>query len=138
MDCFKETCPPLDCPTSESVRPGPLSCCKSCRVPDASSAADLVHLDPDKQGDMAVARTGLDILASGGCKWKGDYHENGDSWHPTVLPWGQMNCITCLCKVIYSILASFVTLSFLLCHSWMLCHSWVLCLSWVFSFFSSL
>ena len=68
MDCFKETCPPLDCPTSESVRPGPLSCCKSCRVPDASSAADLVHLDPDKQGDMAVARTGLDILASGGCK----------------------------------------------------------------------
>jgi hypothetical protein len=100
VDCFKETCPPLDCPTSESVRPGPLSCCKTCRSPDTSGAADLVQVtDPDKQRDMAVARTGLDILGSGGCKWRGNYHENGDSWHPTVLPWGEMNCITCVCKV---------------------------------------
>ena len=25
---------------------------------------------------------------------------NGDSWHPTVVPWGEMVCVDCTCKVI--------------------------------------
>ena len=102
VDCFKESCPPLDCPLQEQVRPDALSCCKECRAPDPLAAdpkAELVPVDPNKQHDMGVARSGLDILASGGCKWKGNYHENGDSWHPTVLPWGEMKCISCSCKV---------------------------------------
>ena len=24
---------------------------------------------------------------------------NGDSWHPTVVPWGEMVCVDCTCKV---------------------------------------
>ena len=102
MECFKESCPRLDCPLAEQVRPGPLSCCKVCRDPEPGAAdedEDLVPVDPKQQRDQGVARTGLDILASGGCKWKGDYHENGDTWHPTVLPWGEMKCISCTCKV---------------------------------------
>ena len=52
-----------------------------------------------KLNDMGRERSGLDILASGGCAWKGNYHENGESWHPHVMPWGEMKCVTCSCKV---------------------------------------
>ena len=97
---MKESCPVLDCPHNEQIRTGPLSCCKVCGAPlPKTEEDDLVPVDPSRQGDMGVARTGLDILSSGGCKWKGEYHENGHSWHPTVLPWGEMKCITCHCKV---------------------------------------
>ena len=68
-------------------------------TPKPDEDEDLVPVDPTRQRDMGVARTGLDILSSGGCKWKGEYHENGNTWHPTVLPWGEMKCITCNCKV---------------------------------------
>jgi len=98
--CHKEECPALDCPLEDQTRPGPLHCCKVCKTSD-EEVKDLVAIDPpdqQQQHDMAVARTGQDILASGGCKLKGIYHENGDNWHPTVLPWGQMKCINCTCK----------------------------------------
>ena len=82
------------------MRTGPLTCCKVCGTPTPKpDDEDLVPVDPTRQRDMGVARTGLDILSSGGCKWKGEYHENGNTWHPTVLPWGEMKCITCNCKV---------------------------------------
>ena len=101
MSCFKESCPRLDCPLAEQSRPGPLSCCKVCKEPEPGHRQDedLVPVDPNKMQDQAVARTGRDILEAGGCKLKGRYHENGADWHPNVLPWGEMKCITCYCKV---------------------------------------
>jgi len=103
VKCFKQSCPRLECALADQHRPGPLSCCKQCRQPDSDgadsrAALDLVPIDPSKQHDMAVATTGDDILASGGCKLKGGYHENGATWHPNVLPWGEMKCFTCHCK----------------------------------------
>ena len=105
MDCYREECPPLTaCLHAEAIRPNPLACCKVCPKRDETlSSVSKVHSvlksDPHKLNDMAMARTGLDILASGGCSWKGLYHENGVSWHPTVMPWGEMKCVTCKCKV---------------------------------------
>ena len=105
VDCYREECPALNgCLHAEAIRPNPLACCKVC--PDleetsGNSKSSVVALktDPYHLNDMGVARSGLDILASGGCSWKGDYHENGESWHPTVMPWGEMKCVTCECKV---------------------------------------
>ena len=111
VDCFKEECPRLtSCLASEAIRPDPLSCCKVCpEIPDQSDT-DIIetesdtypvitNIDSQKLNDMGVERSGLDILTSGGCAWKGNYHENGDAWHPHVVPWGQMKCVTCSCKV---------------------------------------
>jgi len=104
VDCYREECPPLTaCLHAEAIRPNPLACCKVCPKRDETSnsvskAHPVLKSDPHKLNDMAMARTGLDILASGGCSWKGLYHENGESWHPTVMPWGEMKCVSCECK----------------------------------------
>ena len=34
-----------------------------------------------------------------GCSFQGKIYTNGESWHPRVLPFGVMNCVTCECKV---------------------------------------
>ena len=108
MDCYREECPPLStCLHAEAIRPSPLACCKVCPEKDQTTSSSsktnsLIKADPNKLNDMAMARTGLDILASGGCSWKGLYHENGESWHPTVMPWGEMKCVTCECKVSFA------------------------------------
>eukprot|EP00092_Neocalanus_flemingeri_P058871 GFUD01070264.1.p1 GENE.GFUD01070264.1~~GFUD01070264.1.p1 ORF type:complete len:935 (-),score=111.94 GFUD01070264.1:1839-4643(-) len=104
VDCYREECPPLTaCLHSEAIRPNPLACCKVCpkreeKSNSVSKAHPVLTADPHKLNDMAMARTGLDILASGGCSWKGVHHENGVTWHPTVMPWGEMKCVTCGCK----------------------------------------
>ena len=134
VDCFKEDCPRLtSCLASEAIRPDPLSCCKVCpEIPDQSDT-DIIetesdtypvitNIDSQKLNDMGVERSGLDILTSGGCAWKGNYHENGDSWHPHVMPWGQMKCVTCSCKVskdfIFSkyLLATFLSPIIIMCR----------------------
>ena len=104
MDCYKEECPRLtSCLNSEAVRPDPLSCCKVCPGPSPGPSAHplepVITHDGNVLKDMARERSGLDILASGGCAWKGNYHENGAAWHPHVMPWGEMKCVTCSCKV---------------------------------------
>ena len=116
VDCYKEECPRLSsCLISEAIRPDPLSCCKVCPTPVSSLPRDkspesleresedqypvITGHDGQKLNDMARERSGLDILASGGCAWKGNYHENGESWHPQVMPWGVMKCVACSCKV---------------------------------------
>lgn len=111
VDCYKEECPRLSsCLSSEAIRPDPLSCCKVCpTVPvksedkveegvDKSVYPMITNTDSEKLNDMGVERSNLDILASGGCVWKAHYHENGESWHPHVMPWGEMRCVTCSCK----------------------------------------
>ena len=113
VDCYKEECPRLSsCLISEAVRPDPLSCCKVCPTPVSSLAKaerkelaegaapyPVITHNGHKLNDMGRERSGLDILASGGCAWKGNYHENGEAWHPHVMPWGEMKCVTCSCKV---------------------------------------
>ena len=114
VDCYKEKCPRLSsCLISEAVRPDPLSCCKVCpkleltmaetpESPERESEDQypvITGHNGQKLNDMGRERSGLDILASGGCAWKGNYHENGDTWHPHVMPWGEMKCVTCSCKV---------------------------------------
>ena len=107
MDCHKERCPALDgCSSKDAIRPDPLSCCKVCpqkeeKIVEKSAKPYPVITNTDSQelNDMGSERSGLDILASGGCALKGNYHENGEHWHPHVKPWGKMVCVICTCKV---------------------------------------
>lgn len=34
-----------------------------------------------------------------GCKFRGRVYPNGDEWHPTVQPFGEVKCVKCRCKV---------------------------------------
>jgi hypothetical protein len=34
-----------------------------------------------------------------GCRFKGRIFPNGDEWHPTVQPFGEVKCVRCRCKV---------------------------------------
>lgn len=106
VDCHKERCPALEgCSSRDAIRPDPLSCCKVCpkkeeKIVEKSEKPYPVITNTDSQelNDMGSERSGLDILASGGCALKGNYHENGEHWHPHVKPWGEMRCVTCSCK----------------------------------------
>jgi len=40
-----------------------------------------------------------DVLESGGCVWRDEVRVNGAVWHPRVLPYGQVSCVACYCKV---------------------------------------
>ena len=53
-------------------------------------------------------RTEQDILDEGGCRVRGIVHENGAVWNPSVLPYGEINCVTCKCKVLYQFMFTFV------------------------------
>jgi len=105
--CKKEVCPVLTaCLASQAVRLDPLACCKTCPptievIPDPNNArlAPAPERSLDELNDMpGQGRDNQDILQEGGCQWKGNLHENGDAWHPTVMPWGEMRCVTCTCK----------------------------------------
>ena len=50
---------------------------------------------------MPEERTDEEILQQGGCQWRGEAIENGHTWSPRVLPFGEVNCVTCTCKVSY-------------------------------------
>ncbi|XP_057374741.1 dorsal-ventral patterning protein Sog-like [Daphnia carinata] len=103
VECTKLTCPPLSCPESEAYRPDPMACCKQCPAAPATttpSAAALSQMLANKEllGEEAQVRGEVDILSSGGCRFKGDVFENGEEWHPRIQPWGEMRCINCNCK----------------------------------------
>jgi len=96
VECTKKQCPPLtDCLHSEAVRVHPLDCCKVC--PAQTTPAPTIAPEAGVRGDEAVAGP-RELLDRGGCLWKGSTHRNGDSWHPTVVPWGEMVCVDCTCK----------------------------------------
>lgn len=40
-----------------------------------------------------------DAFLSAGCRFKGRVFPNGDEWHPTVQPFGEVKCVNCHCKV---------------------------------------
>jgi len=100
VDCEKLKCPRLDCLSTEAIRPGPMSCCKTCPVLPEPPVVELEDLSDGGSvlGDMAVEKTGMDYMRAGSCKWRGKYHSNGDRWHPRVMPWGEIKCVSCSCK----------------------------------------
>ena len=48
---------------------------------------------------MASEKTDEEILDEGGCDWRGKVYGNGATWKPRVLPYGEMKCVECKCKV---------------------------------------
>ena len=48
---------------------------------------------------MPEERTNQNVLEAGGCSWRDDVVENGYTWNPRVLPYGEVQCVSCACKV---------------------------------------
>ena len=48
---------------------------------------------------MASEKTDEEVLEEGGCDWRGKVYGNGATWKPRVLPYGEMKCVECKCKV---------------------------------------
>jgi len=70
----------------------------------AAAAAGLLGEEAMASGGGGGGREGeargeADVLAAGGCRFKGDVFDNGEEWHPRIQPWGEMKCINCNCKV---------------------------------------
>lgn len=79
-----------------------MACCKQCPTAPATTTPSALMMTNNKDtlvGEEAQARGEVDILSSGGCRFKGDVFENGEEWHPRIQPWGEMRCINCNCKV---------------------------------------
>lgn len=96
VECHRQKCPILDCPSDQQIRPDALACCMICQpttTPDPQMVADEEALQT-----MPEERTDEEILQQGGCQWRGEAIENGHTWSPRVLPFGEVNCVTCTCK----------------------------------------
>ncbi|GIY45199.1 hypothetical protein CEXT_498581 [Caerostris extrusa] len=98
VKCERITCPPLTCSEKESYREHPNSCCKKC--PSSVSVKSSVIVIPsgqlgDQGGEKMIVK---EILANGGCKYRGQVYPNGDEWHPTIDPYGIEKCVKCHCK----------------------------------------
>nr|BAE87097.1 Short gastrulation [Pholcus phalangioides] len=97
VKCDRITCPPLSCPEKESYREHPRACCKKCPISVKSHV--LMPASPGQLGDQGLDRyTPKDILTPGACKFQDQIHRNGDEWHPSVQPFGEMKCVKCHCK----------------------------------------
>ena len=48
---------------------------------------------------MPEEETSNDLLDEGGCQWRDEVVGNGHTWNPRVLPYGEVQCVTCTCKV---------------------------------------
>ncbi|KAK2709877.1 dorsal-ventral patterning protein Sog-like [Artemia franciscana] len=97
VECTRLTCPEPQCPESDRYRPDPKSCCQECRIPEPTQPTKNYENDGE-QDEEAQAKSDADILAAGGCRFKGEMFENGGEWNPRILPWGEMKCINCNCK----------------------------------------
>ncbi|CAB4057349.1 CHRD [Lepeophtheirus salmonis] len=76
VKCRSQQCPKLNCFGNKQIRPNILSCCKICD-----------HSTHERE-----------ISIKGGCVWRNNFYNNGDVWHPSVLPFGEMKCVNCKCK----------------------------------------
>ena len=56
---------------------------------------------------MPEEETEDQVLDQGGCQWRDGVVDNGHSWNPRVLPYGEVQCVTCTCKVIWKFLQKF-------------------------------
>ena len=48
---------------------------------------------------MPEVKTDQNILEAGGCSWRDEVVDNGYTWNPRVLPFGEVQCVSCTCKV---------------------------------------
>ncbi|XP_075540951.1 dorsal-ventral patterning protein Sog-like isoform X2 [Dermacentor variabilis] len=96
VECRRITCPPLSCSEKDAYRENALSCCKKCPnvIPVKSQDTSV----PTQLRDQGSKKTPKDILSSGGCQFQLQVFHNGEEWHPTVQPFGEMKCIRCHCK----------------------------------------
>ena len=68
-----------------------------CKDPPPTPETDVQ--DPNNLADRPQIRTDEDVLNAGGCKWREQVLENGARWNPSVLPYGEISCVSCKCKV---------------------------------------
>ncbi|XP_071747936.1 dorsal-ventral patterning protein Sog isoform X3 [Lepeophtheirus salmonis] len=105
VKCRSQQCPKLNCLGNKQIRPNILSCCKICdhstherEISISDENTISIINNPEILKDMAIERTQNDILIEGGCVWRNNFYNNGDVWHPSVLPFGEMKCVNCKCK----------------------------------------
>jgi hypothetical protein len=70
-------------------------------TPDPIQALAEAKRKASEPQEMPEERTDQDVLDQGGCKWRDEVVENGKIWSPRVLPYGEVKCVTCACKVIF-------------------------------------
>ncbi|GFS67382.1 dorsal-ventral patterning protein Sog [Nephila pilipes] len=99
VKCERITCPPLTCPDKESYRENSNACCKKCPASVSVKAGIIVPPSKGQLGDQGGEKMiEKEILANGGCKYRGQPYRNGDEWHPTIDPYGIEKCVKCHCK----------------------------------------
>lgn len=99
VECHTKKCPQLDCPAELQSKQDALTCCKACvDPPPMASTEPPTTPDPEQLQDMGVERNDEDVIREGGCLWRDETYENGHVWSPRVLPYGEVNCVTCRCK----------------------------------------
>lgn len=101
VKCNRITCPPLTCAEKDSYRENSRACCKKCPNSVAVKSHILTSSSLGHLGDQILPGerfTPAEILEAGGCKFHGHIYPNGDEWHPTVQPFGEMKCVKCHCK----------------------------------------
>ena len=120
VECQSQRCPTLDCPADQQIRPDALACCKvSVYIFDRFSEVSKIHKilqictptttpDPTQVAEEQILKapqtmpeeeTSNDLLDEGGCQWRDEVVGNGHTWNPRVLPYGEVQCVTCTCKV---------------------------------------
>ena len=77
----------------------------------ATTTPDPLQVEAEQKAKAAMPQTMPEvtnpkeaILEAGGCKWRNEAVENGKRWNPRVLPYGEVQCVSCTCKVIFSFL----------------------------------
>lgn len=94
----KTTCPALTCPEQEAYRENAMDCCKRC--PNVLPVRVIVSVDQmgDQRSIGGSIKSPNELMAAGGCRFRGRVYINGDEWHPTVQPFGEVKCVKCRCK----------------------------------------
>ncbi|CAL4104586.1 unnamed protein product, partial [Meganyctiphanes norvegica] len=90
-DCWRETCPPLDCDEREYIPPEEDQCCHTCPPKPTQNPNH-----PNDEFSWEEARR--QILESGGCERMKVLYNNGDEYHPRIKTYGTQTCITCKCQ----------------------------------------
>ena len=60
---------------------------------------------------MPEVKTDQNILEAGGCSWRDEVVDNGYTWNPRVLPFGEVQCVSCTCKVSMYLLSLWLLVS---------------------------
>ena len=72
--------------------------CTPTTTPDPTQVAEEQIVKAPQT--MPEEETSETVLDEGGCQWRDEVVDNGHTWNPRVLPYGEVQCVTCSCKVI--------------------------------------